>query len=331
MIAGASTQTYLFYPKRGYIVESVTVSEGAGDAQHVVRTLSAEELASRKVTVANPVADTTVVANFIPVFYEVDVTSTAGGAFDIEGRGIQVRQGERLELLATPESEYELERIETSGLVVHDEAEPQSANDQVSRMATLGSRAADEVERHSFAVAGPGAVHGVFASLKTPDDPNNPGTPGTPSDPGGTNPNVQCTVVVSSSGHGEVSPSGAMTVASGSTITLTLKPAVGYYPASITVKDAQGTRTIDNASRTFAMSVTGDCELIANFSAVAAPGTSNAGMRAIRTLQSLAQTGDGAAAMALSLVAVACAGLGIMMLARRRKEEEAAEAAGAAE
>lgn len=333
MISGASTQAYLFYPKRGYIVESVTVSEGTGEAQRVVRTLSAEELASRKVVITNPEADTEVVANFIPVFYEVDVTSTDGGAFDIEGRGIKVRQGERLELLAAPESDHELKRIETSGLVVHDEADAQDAGDQVSRMASLGGRAAQEAERHSFAVAGPGAVHGVFTALKAPVDPDRPTKPseptgpGGPDGPGGTNPASQCTVVVSSSGHGAVSPSGTMTVASGSTITLTLKPAVGFYPASITVRDAQGTRTVDNASRTFAMVVTGDCELIANFSAVAAPGTSNASMRAIRTLQSLAQTGDGAAAMALSLAAIACAGLGIMMLARRRKDEdEAAEA-----
>ena len=314
MIAGASSQTYLFYPKRGYIVESVTVSEGMGADAHVVRTLSADELAARKVTVANPEADTSVVANFIPVFYEVDVTSTAGGAFDIEGLGIKVRQGERLSLLATPESDYELDHIETGGLVVHDGAAAPEAAGQVSRMATLGSRASDESERHTFAVAGPGSVHGVFAADDAPAPPGPDGP--------GTTPAASCTVIASSSGNGEVSPSGAMKVASGSTLTLTLKPAVGFYPASVTIRDAQGERAVANASRTFSMTVTGDCELIANFSAVAAPGTSNGAIRTIRTLRSLAQTGDGVAIMAFALASAACAGCGIMVLTRRRKQQE---------
>ena len=76
--------------------------------------------------------------------------------------------------------------------------------------------------------------------------------------------------------------------------------------------------------RTFTMTVQEDCELVVNFSAVAAPGTSNPLKRAVHTLQSLAKTGDNAAAGILALTAIACAGIGLMLVAgnRRRREED---------
>ena len=127
---------------------------------------------------------------------------------------------------------------------------------------------------------------------------------------------------VSSSGHGEVNPAGTMSIAKGSTLTLELKPALGYFPASVTLKNAQGQTDIANAARTFTMKVQEDCELVANFSAVAAPGTSNPVNRAVHTLQSLAQTGDNAMVGMLALAALACAGAGLMLVTRRRKQDE---------
>ena len=70
------------------------------------------------------------------------------------------------------------------------------------------------------------------------------------------------------------------------------------------------------------MKVQEDCELVANFSAVAAPGTSNPVNRAVHTLQSLAQTGDNAMVGMLALAALACAGAGLMLVTRRRKQDE---------
>lgn len=65
-------------------------------------------------------------------------------------------------------------------------------------------------------------------------------------------------------------------------------------------------------------------KLVVEFSpASPAAGTISAGQRAIKTLQSLAQTGDLAAAGATLLTGVACAALGVVLLTsnRRRKQE----------
>lgn len=366
-----SKQVFQFRPMRGYVVSAVVVTTGSGDDARV-RTLSAEEIASRQVVLEGIDEPTSVVVDFVGAYYEVDVASGEGGSFYPEGTGIKVRQGERLELVAVPDADFELDAIETGGLVVHEEPAASALQGQIAQVASLGARAASDGERHTFAVAGAGSVFGTFKSVKSPvgpdnpsepsgpDDPsgpdnpdnpsgpNNPSTPGGPgnagdssssgstSDPSGTDgpnivggntkaPGTQCSVKVSSSGNGTVTPAGEMTIVSGSILTLTLTPAVGFYPASITVKDALGTRTIANASRTYSAKVTGDCELIANFATTAAPGSSNPLNRTVRTLQSLAKTGDNAYAAMLALAAVACAGVGVMILTskRRRKEQEA--------
>ncbi len=310
MVAGTGSQLFCFKPKRGYVVDSVSIVEGSG-ADAKVRMLSAEEIANREVLLNGIDADTTIMANFVAAFYYVDITSTDGGKFNVEGTGIGVRQGQRLGLYAQAESAHELASISTGGLVVHDK-EAVDDEGQIDRVESLGGSAGATGELHTFAVAGSGSVHGVFrAAMSGPDDPNKPGTPA-----------EKCTVKVSSSGHGEVNPAGTMSIAKGSTLTLELKPALGYFPASVTLKNAQGQTDIANAARTFTMKVQEDCELVANFSAVAAPGTSNPVNRAVHTLQSLAQTGDNAMVGMLALAALACAGAGLMLVTRRRKQDE---------
>ena len=313
MVAGMGSQLFCFKPERGYVVGSASVTEGAG-ADAKVRMLSAEEIAAREVLVAGIGSDAVVAVDFIPAYYLVDVSSGEGGRFDIEGEGIKVRQGQRLALHAQPDGGHVLAGIETDGLVVHDEAALQDGS-QISRVASLGAHASATGELHTFLVAGPGSVHGTFKAASKPD-PDKPDQPGPPAQ--------ECTVKVSSSGHGEVSPAGELSIAKGSTLSLSLKPAIGYYPASVTMRSPQGQRDIANASRTFTMTVQEDCELVVNFSAVAAPGTSNPLKRAVHTLQSLAKTGDNAAAGILALTAIACAGIGLMLVAgnRRRREED---------
>lgn len=331
LLAGSGSQTFQFMPNRGFIVDRVTVTEGTGDGAKV-SVLGAEAMASGKVAVSNVESDTVVQVFFVPTYYTVDVSSGDGGSFNIEGSDIKVRQGQRLELFSTPESGYELDKISTGGLVVRD-VQAQESADQVSRVASLGGRAAENTLKHTFAVAGAGSVRGEFkvAQGPTPPGPDNPDNPGGNGGNGGNGGSggsgvgsQQLTVKVSSSGNGEVTPNGEFSVAHGSTVTLTLSPAVGYYPSSVTVTDAQGTREVANSSRTFAVVITSNTEIVANFTTLSAAGAAKPVNRVVRTLQSLASTGDNAVVGVCVLTGIACVAVGAMLLLgnRRRKKEE---------
>ncbi len=132
------------------------------------------------------------------------------------------------------------------------------------------------------------------------------------------------TVTASASGHGQISPAGERRYQPGATAVFTLKPEVGYQPVSVTITDAEGTRTVP-ASTTYTMKVERSCEVVANFRTASTAGSNSAIARGVRTLQSLAQTGDNASAMLLALAAVACGALGCAIVFRRKREDATLE------
>ncbi len=306
VVSGMNSQRFLFRAMPGYAVDSVTVQTGTG-SDAAVRTLSADELALGSVIVAGVTADTTVVARFVPECFLVDVSSGAGGSLLPEGKAIKVAYGAKLQLLVQPEAGYELDEITTTGSVEHEGKAAQGV--QTAGAQALDGRAGT-LDRHTFAVGGSGTV---YASFKTD------GT-------GGTDvPEGRHAITASAAGHGQIAPEGQQVYAHGATAIFTLRPEIGYQPVSVTVKDAAGERTVKSTSTSFALVVESDGEVIAHFAPVSPAGSNTHTARLVRTLQSLAQTGDGAAVGFVALAGVACAAAGsaLLLAGRRKKKEEA--------
>lgn len=344
VMKGTGAQRFLFKPATGYMLASASVSMGGQTHE-----LTAYELQASEYLLSGVTADAVVRANFVPRTYTVSVEAGSGGSLYLEVQGKRVPQGQRIDVKVRqgmglaigvePEVGYELDSFATNGPIVHE--------------GETGSRAHGAT--HSFAVAGPGSVKALFKQVDSegpdvPDDPNKPGNPDNPDDPnnpggpndpagpngpgssgdgngngnGSADPSGSVTVTASSSGHGQISPAGERSYQPGATAVFILKPEVGYQPVSVTITDAGGTRTVP-ASTTYIMTVERSCEVVANFQTTSAAGSNSAIARGVRTLQSLAQTGDNAPAMLLALAAVACGALGCAIVFRRKREDATLE------
>lgn len=116
-------------------------------------------------------------------------------------------------------------------------------------------------------------------------------------------------------GHGSVSPTYAE-VAEGKSKTFTFTPDAGYAVKSLTIDGKESSSFAGTNSYTFS-DVKENHTLVVKFE----PSTSGGGVikRAMRTLNSLAQTGDLNAPIMLMLMTVACGALGVAILTNGRK------------
>lgn len=342
MVSGLDSQSFTFHPNPGYILDSVQVANADG-----TYSLDKDQLASREYKLVGITSNTTVSVKFVPRFYEVSISADQGGTIVYpSGNSIQVQKGTPLVLTVQPDSKHEVGKIRVSGLVNYN-----------GLKAASGSEASRQ-SQHSFTAFGDGSIHVPFTELgntpgnpndptnpdnpsgpTNPDDPSNPNDPtdsNNPTDP--NNPNGQGTPAIpnkvenftytaSTSGHGSINPSGTHTVPAGA-ITFTLTPDEGYAPVSITYVDADGEKTtIKNTSTDYTMKLAEDCQIIANFGPKAYPGPNNPASRTLRTLTSLAQTGDLQMPAIMMLLAIACGSLGVAILMNgrsRRRTERAA-------
>ncbi len=304
VVSGVNAQRFLFRPNPGYVIDCVTVATGTG-ADATVRMLSAAQVAAKNYVVAGVTADTQVTVRFVPEYYLVDVRSGDGGLLDPEGTSIKVPYGKRLELLVEPDEGYELEGFQVTGLVKHEGVCAQGVQIEGARALT-GEGTPRTYDRHAFAVSGPGTI---YATFKMESGTNTPTVPG-----------QMHTINASTSGHGQISPAGQLTYAHGATAVFTLRPAVGYQPESVTLRDELGERTMRTTSKSITLTIERDGEVIANFAPTSPAGSNAATARALRTLQSLAKTGDGQAIGLLGLMSVAfgAAGLAVLVGSRRR-------------
>ncbi|WP_165063083.1 hypothetical protein [Adlercreutzia sp. ZJ154] len=141
-------------------------------------------------------------------------------------------------------------------------------------------------------------------------------------------PQQMCTVRASSSGNGSIDPSGELAYGLGSKVTFTLTPAQGYQPVSVTVTNVDGNKNVVSVGTSYTLTVSGNCEVVASFSPIAPAGSNSSGARAIRTLRSLAQTGDVQAAGVTLLLTVACGALGVAVLSSSRRRQKCAHVSG---
>ena len=264
---------------------------------------------------------------------EIGVTTEGGGtggAVTVErnahdlGSVASVVMNHRGELVvhASPKSGYAVR------FVVDDASKDAIRPSEDTASATvLGSEEAPSVSA-SYTVTGPGKIGVVFtATGSTP-----PGEPGGPDEPSGPDATLgpadvaagtAFAVRASAQGRGSISPSGTLYYRAGTAASFNLMPDSGYQVVAVSV---DGKRIPWSATKYALADAQGgkSYTLVAEFSpASPAAGTISAGQRAIKTLQSLAQTGDLAAAGATLLTGVACAALGVVLLTsnRRRKQE----------
>lgn len=356
VVKGTGAQRFLFKPAAGYELASASVSMGGQTHE-----LTAYELQASEYLVSSVTADAVVRANFVPRTYTVSVEAGPGGSLYLEVQGKRVPQGQRIDVKVRqgmglaigvePEAGYELDSFATSGPIVHEGETGSRAQGATHSFAVAGPGSVKALFKQ-VGSEGPDEPDDpnkpdVPNKPDNPDDPNGPNNPGGPDDPAGpsgpgssgdgngsgngsgngngsTDPAGLVTVTASSSGHGQISPAGERSYQPGATAVFTLKPEVGYQPVSVTITDAEGTRTVA-ASTTYLMTVERSCEVVANFQTTSAAGSNSAIARGVRTLQSLAQTGDNASAMLLALVAVACGALGCAIVFRRKHEDATLE------
>lgn len=211
----------------------------------------------------------------------------------------------------------------------------------------LGSMKEGLATSKAYTVTGPGKVEVVFYRTgdgpddpdgpDSPDDgedPDKPGTPGgnKPADPNAPDDNLNAgdvaagtafAVEASAKGRGLISPSGTLYYRAGAMPEFNLIADTGYQVSAVVV---DGKRSPWSAAKyTLAGAEAGSThKLVVEFSpASPAAGTISTGDRALKTLRSLAQTGDLAAAGVTLLTGAACATLGAVLLVgnRRRKQE----------
>lgn len=327
-IAGSNVQQFVIEPASGYDVDSVVVQEMGKDAW----TVSRDDVRAGTFTVTNINADTQVRANFVSVFYTVDISFTEGGSVQADGKAmadadqVRVLRGRTLPVVVTPHENYRVADISTSGLVFVQAQESsresavgyaQPQTDVAStRDAVLAPEVADPVERANdgdgafvLRVAGPGALRVVFDGQQTAPDPEA----------------IYCTVTTKSTGHGTISASAGQVV-KGSQVQISLAPENGYYASSIIIECNGTSTTVSPVQSGYSFTVEGDTVVTANFALAVTPGPSDPALRALRQLQGLASTGDLNMPGALLLVCIACAAVGVALLStgrsRRRLEEE---------
>ncbi|WP_251212863.1 InlB B-repeat-containing protein [Adlercreutzia murintestinalis] len=329
-IVGSNTQQFVIEPASGYDVDSVVVQEAGKDAW----TVSRADVLAGAFSVTNISADTQVRANFVSVFYTVDISLTEGGTVQADGKAVanadQVRvlRGRTLPVVVTPHDNYQVTDISTSGLVfmqaqeggqerVVGNTQPQADVARAQEVEFV-SMAADPVERANsgdgafgLRVAGPGTLRVAFDGKQIAPDPNVP----------------YCTVTTKSNGHGTISASAGQ-VAKGSQVQIGLTPESGYHASSIVIECDGTSTTVSPVQSGYSFTVEGDTVVTANFALTVTPGPSNPALRALQQLRSLASTGDLNMPGALLLMCVACAAVGVALLSNgrlRRREREARE------
>ncbi|WP_165062302.1 hypothetical protein [Adlercreutzia sp. ZJ154] len=137
-----------------------------------------------------------------------------------------------------------------------------------------------------------------------------------PTDNPNTPPIVKHHITASVNGaHGNVAPSGMVEIADGASLTFSFMPESSNYTVADVVVD--GASVGAPASYTFT-DVKADHTLVVSFKAKGIVGGYNPATRTVKTLQSLAQTGDLNAPALLLLSAIACGALGVAILSNGR-------------
>lgn len=153
-------------------------------------------------------------------------------------------------------------------------------------------------------------VYAVFSRANSGDDNTGPGG------------NDTATYIIKSSvrgGHGAIEGATTRAVKAGNSCAITFKPEVGYQVTSVYI---DGTRQAYAAKTYTFRNVQADHTLEVEFAPISYIGDNGQPARVLRTLQSLAQTGDLALPGIFGLVCVAAAALGIGILSANRRREE---------
>lgn len=341
----ANSQSFVFNPDQGYMLQSVTVDFGGGN----VYRLSDAELAARTYTVSNITADLSVstprapevkvTASFIPKTYTVVVGTDGYGDVYPSGR-LEWPQGQNLYLSVTPKAGYKFSEFKITGVVAYNgvtserAARESSLENQQDSVVDISTARAGKVGEgsHSFTLGSSGAtITATHEKEETkpptgsddPTDPNNPSNPNDPTNPQGPGAQqpekVYYKLTTKSSGNGAISPEYTeKEFLNGSTISLTLKPDIGYQPVSLTVTSGGKTTTVANTTNSYNYTISADTEIVANFAPIAVAGSNAPAVKTLRTLRSLAQTGDLNAPIMLMLMTVACGALGVAILMNGR-------------
>lgn len=213
--------------------------------------------------------------------------------------------------VALNDSNYKLLRIEPTGLLT----------------ATPPTREA-AAQANTFYAMGNGGLRAILQKVQTvdPDDPNNPTDPTDPDDPNnpGTDSGYAVYYVTATAGEGGSISQAAPRYRVGTAAQFTITPDATHEVASVTLDGKK--QDYSSTSYTVPQSVcTKDSRhtVHVEFKAKGLPAGSSenaAVKKAMRTLQSLAATGDSGSIMLFSLLAVACGAAGVALLLRRRKQ-----------
>ena len=272
------------------------------------------------------------------------------GALDAAGRNVPMNHEGALVLHAVPAEGFAVEFS-----VEADEGNIKTSEENTVALADLRAADAGEVSK-SYVVTGPGTVKARFYKTGGSDGPDSSssdssssgsssggssdgdqggvpgdGMPDTSLGAGDVQAGTAYAVTASAQGRGTISPSGTNYYRVGNAAAFNLVPQTGYQVSAVVV---DGRRQAYTATKyTLAAQAGGTVHtVVAEFSPVfPAAGTTNLGSRTVRTLQSLAQTDDGRASLALSLAAVACAAAGVAILVSSRRRKKGAHAGAAIE
>lgn len=275
------------------------------------------------------------------------------GELETAGRTVPMNHEGALVLHATPNAGYSVQFIVKDG-----EDNIQASDENIVSLAALDAEGSGEMSK-SYIVTGPGTVYAQFyrtgssdsSSSSSSSGGSSAGSSSSSSSSSGTssgdgsgsgndgapdgslgNADVQAgtayAVTASADGRGTISPSGTNYYRVNSSAAFNLIPKTGYQVTAIIVDGKRQMYTSTKYTMTPQAGGTTHT-LVAEFSPVVpAAGTTTTGSKAIRTLQSLASTGDGQAAIALTLAGVVCAAVGVGLLSsNRRRRTRTAEAA----
>ena len=218
-------------------------------------------------------------------------------------------------------------------------AEDLGRNLQLTVPLASDGRAADAPK--AYVVSGPGTVTATFYKSGEPGGPDGPDGPGGSDEPDGPDgpgsilgpADVEAgrayaitAAIEPDKAHGTISPQGTLYYAVGKNAEFNLIPKNGYRVSAVVV---DGVRYPWNASKYLFTSGQGGkhhtitAEFVLDTAGPLSPAT-----KVMRTMQSLAQTGDLAAPGVLGLTAIALGAVGAAFLvdARRRREKAAATA-----
>lgn len=314
-----------------YAGEDSTISFIPGEKSHVAKVVVTENGQTKTLdgmpsgyTFTNVQGPCSVVVTFdkdAPVdddlYYTVSISSDENGDLYPQGENIQVPRGEALVVYVYPNDGYVLDKFVMDGKGVVSEnaralvapvaeletAQSGAESGAVTYAAGPESRASNPpagyAEVHSFKVEGDGTLSAAFKQKSTVATQMH-------------------TVVATAGDHGKITPSGAVEVPDGGDMTFAFTPDTGYEVASVTVN---GTKHNGAVTSYTLKDVKDDGTIHVDFRTKTAAGAQDPVARVLRTMQSLAATGDLQGPAIVALLTVACGALGaaILLSGRRRK------------